>query len=110
MQWAQYYYLPIVLNGPSKFSKICCLWSQMGPALPSEFGVYGLEWAHHSSRDEVPRGLHGPTLLQRNAADIFEWAHYCGQIFLPMSMNGPTGSPDRCCQCTHVGLLVLQRH
>ena len=45
MQWAQYYYLTIVSNGPSKFSKICCLWSRMGPAFPSELSVYCLEWA-----------------------------------------------------------------
>ena len=99
MQWAQYYYLTIVSNGLSKFSKICCLWSRTGPAFPSELSVYCLEWAHHSSRNEVPRRLNGPTLLVRNATDIFEWAHCCGQIIPPMSMNGPTNSPDKCCRC-----------
>ena len=109
MQWDQYYDCSMVLNGPSMSSKICCLWSQLGPELPSELGVYDREWVHHSSWNEVPRGLNGPTLLQRNVAEIFELTHYCCKIILQTSINGPTGTPGRCCQCTHVGPLVLKK-
>src|ERR1700761_9462954 len=91
-------------------SKICCLWSRLGLELPSELGVYDLEWVHHSSQNEVLRGLNGPRLLQRNVADIFEWTHYCCKIILLTSMNEPTGTPERCCQCTHMGPLVLRKY
>ena len=125
MQWAQYYYLPIVLNGPSKLSKICCLWSWMSPVLPSEFGVYGLEWVHHSNTN-------GPVLLWRNAANtliinaekccwwpwmgpvclatmvtnIFGWTHYCCWKWLPMSMNGPNVPTKNCCWWTWNGSII----
>jgi hypothetical protein len=62
--------LPIVLNGPSVASKICCQWSWMGPALPLRFAADGLGWAQSDSLVTLLTALTGPSLAALVLAEL----------------------------------------